>query len=464
MIIDILLATLWGLPCWLWLLLAGIIPFILGWLFGSRFDRNASTEKKTKTSYAAGGAMGADQRAMQNKLNDFEKNEAELKYKIEQLEADLKKCRDKRQRLEMQNLEYRAKLEELGALDSTQGGDGGMKLAAVTKAGKMDMKNTDRGGYSGFFSPENLQVVEGIGPKVEAILKDNGIPNWSALAAKKPEALRAILKDNGLQMMNPDSWPKQAELAAAGKWAELSEYQRFLDGGRSDMGDFETPAKIDKLAAAGGLVLSEGKKTKDTGLNYAQIFDLDNLQVVEGIGPKVEKTLKKNKINTLSDLAAAKVEDLSAILAANKMQMMKPKSWPRQAELAKNNQWAELIEYQKFLDGGREKTGDFENPAKVEKMAMKILGFSQNPEDLKIIEGIGPKIEGILKEAGIKTWSDLAKTSVARIKEVLVKAGDRYKLAKPNTWPKQAKLAADGNWGELKEYQDYLDKGVDPKA
>ncbi|HKK77773.1 MAG TPA: helix-hairpin-helix domain-containing protein [Saprospiraceae bacterium] len=324
MIIDILLATLWGLPCWLWLLLAGIIPFILGWLFGSRFDRNTSSEKKTKTSYAA-GAMGADQRAMQNKLNDFEKNEVELKYKIEQLEADLKKCHDKRQRLEMQNLEYKAKLEEMGAL--------------------------------------------------------------------------------GL---------------ATGK-------------------------------AAGGL-------------NYAQIFDLDNLQVVEGIGPKVEKTLKKNKINTLSDLAGAKVEDLSAILAANKMQMMKPESWPRQAELAKNNQWAELIEYQKFLDGGREKTGDFENPSKVEKMAMKILGFSKNPEDLKIIEGIGPKIEGILKEAGIKTWSDLAGTPIARIKEVLANAGDRYKLAKPNTWPKQAKLAADGHWGELKEYQDYLDKGVDPKA
>jgi hypothetical protein len=46
----------------------------------------------------------------------------------------------------------------------------------------------------------------------------------------------------------------------------------------------------------------------------------------------------------------------------------------------------------------------------------------------------------------------------------LAAAGDRYKLAKPNTWPKQAGLAAAGKWGELQEYQDYLDKGVDPNG
>lgn len=125
--------------------------------------------------------------------------------------------------------------------------------------------------------------------------------------------------------------------------------------------------------------------------------------------------------------------------------------------------WDELIEYQKFLDTGREKSGGFETPAKVEKMAIKLLGFSQNPEDLKIVEGIGPKIETILKNGGIKTWAQLGATSIDRLNELLTAAGDRYKLAKPNTWPKQAQMAASGEWSALKAYQDYLDKGIDPK-
>lgn len=461
MILDILLASLWGLPCWLWLLLAGIIPFILGCLFCRATRKKEDKSEDNSASYSSsGGVMGGDMRAMQDRLNHFEKNEAELKYKVEQLELDLKACRDKRQMLEMQNLEYKARLEELGELNKKTGDDASMKVAA----GAVNLADVDRGTYGAFFSSDNLQVVEGVGPKVEAILKGNGIQDWSALAAKSPDQLRAILKDNKLQMMNPDSWPKQAALAAAGKWDELSEFQKFLDGGRSDTGDFETPAKIDKLAAAGGLIVGAEKSGKDTGINFAAIFDQDNLQIVEGIGPKVEKLLKKNGISTLALLAATTPDTLKQILADNKLQMMNPDSWPKQAKLASEDKWGELIELQKFLDTGRENTGDFETPSKVEKMAIKILGFSQNPEDLKIVEGIGPKIEGILKAEGVNTWSDLAGTSVGRLKEILAAAGDRYKLAKPNTWPKQAGLAAAGKWGELQEYQDYLDKGVDPNG
>lgn len=465
MIIDILLASLWGLPCWLWLLIAGILPFILGWLFGSRFDRGSRSENGDKRTNQA-GSMSPEQRAMQDKLNTFEKNEAELKYKIEQLEADLKACRDKRQRLEMQNLSYKAKLEELGALNNDNDSNTEMKLAtgSLAQSGKIDLENIQREGYADFFSADNLQVVEGIGPKVETVLQENGITNWTGLSSKSPAELRSLLKANKLDMINPDSWPRQAELAAGGNWNDLAEYQRFLDGGRGDAGDFKTPVKIDQLAAAGGLVLSRGKAGKQGTINYTQIFDHDHLQVVEGIGPKVEKRLKENGIKSLADLAGTKPEALSAILKANKLQMMKPDSWPRQAELAHNGQWAELIEFQKFLDGGREKTGDFASPSKVEKMAMKKLGFSQNPEDLKIVEGIGPKIEGILKNEGIQTWADLAATPVNRLQQILANAGDRYKLAKPNTWPKQAEMAAKGEWGNLKEYQDYLDKGVDPKS
>lgn len=76
--------------------------------------------------------------------------------------------------------------------------------------------------------------------------------------------------------------------------------------------------------------------------------------------------------------------------------------------------------------------------------------------DLKIIEGIGPKIEQLLHEAGIDTWEALANTSVERLREILEAAGSRYQVHDPGTWPAQARFAANGDWEELKDYQDML--------
>ena len=86
------------------------------------------------------------------------------------------------------------------------------------------------------------------------------------------------------------------------------------------------------------------------------------------------------------------------------------------------------------------------------------------PDDHKIVEGIGPKIAELIKAGGINTWAELAATDASKIKEILVAAGSRYQMHDPTTWPKQAGLAAEGKWDELKEYQDYLDGGVDPSA
>ncbi|MBL7774878.1 MAG: 50S ribosomal protein L27 [Saprospiraceae bacterium] len=81
--------------------------------------------------------------------------------------------------------------------------------------------------------------------------------------------------------------------------------------------------------------------------------------------------------------------------------------------------------------------------------------------DLKVIEGIGPKIEQLLKEGGIETWDDLANASVDRLKEILEAAGSRYQIHDPSTWPAQSKFAAEGKWDDLKDYQDMLIGGRD---
>jgi large subunit ribosomal protein L27 len=77
-------------------------------------------------------------------------------------------------------------------------------------------------------------------------------------------------------------------------------------------------------------------------------------------------------------------------------------------------------------------------------------------DDLKIVEGVGPKIEQLLHEGGIKTWAELAAAPVDRLKEILDAAGPRYQIHDPSTWPAQSKFAAEGRFDELKEYQDML--------
>jgi large subunit ribosomal protein L27 len=79
--------------------------------------------------------------------------------------------------------------------------------------------------------------------------------------------------------------------------------------------------------------------------------------------------------------------------------------------------------------------------------------------DLKFIEGIGPKIEGLLNDAGINSWKDLADAPIEKLQSVLEEAGARYKLHDPTTWSKQAQLAVDEKWDELLEYQENLKGG-----
>ena len=82
-------------------------------------------------------------------------------------------------------------------------------------------------------------------------------------------------------------------------------------------------------------------------------------------------------------------------------------------------------------------------------------------DDLKVVEGIGPKIEELLKNAGVDTWVKLSEAPVAQLREILEAAGSRYQIHDPGTWPAQAKFAATGQWEELKEYQDMLIGGRD---
>jgi predicted flap endonuclease-1-like 5' DNA nuclease len=97
-------------------------------------------------------------------------------------------------------------------------------------------------------------------------------------------------------------------------------------------------------------------------------------------------------------------------------------------------------------------------PAKAEEFnaaaAKKAIGKPVKKDDLKLVEGIGPKIQGLFHNYDIKTWKALSETSVSKCQEVLDSGGDRYKVHDPASWPMQAKMAYEGKWKELAKWQD----------
>jgi predicted flap endonuclease-1-like 5' DNA nuclease len=91
--------------------------------------------------------------------------------------------------------------------------------------------------------------------------------------------------------------------------------------------------------------------------------------------------------------------------------------------------------------------------------AKKAVSKKVVKSNLKLIEGIGPKLESILNEAGIHTFQQLSAAKVSSLKEILAAAGPRYKMFDPSTWSEQANLAAANKMDALKALQLNIKNG-----
>jgi predicted flap endonuclease-1-like 5' DNA nuclease len=79
---------------------------------------------------------------------------------------------------------------------------------------------------------DNLQRIDGIGPKISNVFREAGILTFEDLAASDVEQLQKILEESGIRIADPGTWPEQARYAAAGDWQGLEEFQSKLKGGR----------------------------------------------------------------------------------------------------------------------------------------------------------------------------------------------------------------------------------------
>ncbi|MEE9303733.1 MAG: helix-hairpin-helix domain-containing protein [Thiotrichaceae bacterium] len=353
---------------------------------------------------------------------------------------------------------------------------------STTRTFNVDTGTTGNDSTISGIDSNNLQIIEGIGPKMQEILNENGVHNWKGLSMTSEEDIRNMLSKYGDQFKGVediDSWIEQARLATEGDIDELIRIQK-VDGSSklerkfgitgSNQGT-DTTTRTDEStdndlggagavgaagaavsgAAAQGLMGSHDEQSSSSGIDG--IDSDNNLQIIEGIGPAMERVLNENGINSWSDLGSRTEDDILEILGkyGNKYQLMQPASWVAEAKLAAAGDVTELIRIQK-IDG----------TSKLENMIRSTIesGFGNfDKDDLQIVEGIGPKISGLLNNAGINTWQALADTDVGKIQGILDSAGSDFQVANPTTWAEQAGLAANEEWDKLKEYQDFLDGG-----
>ena len=96
---------------------------------------------------------------------------------------------------------------------------------------------------------------------------------------------------------------------------------------------------------------------------------------------------------------------------------------------------------------------------KAEKVVAAPKAVASTKDNLKRIEGIGPKIEELLNAANILTFKDLAAAKADKVKTILEGGGKRFQMHDPTSWAAQSQLAASGKWDDLKKMQDELNGG-----
>ncbi|MEQ5792153.1 30S ribosomal protein S2 [Muricauda sp. NFXS6] len=179
----------------------------------------------------------------------------------------------------------------------------------------------------------------------------------------------------------------------------------------------------------------------DAGKSIEIIMESVTQAVAEGLEErKSEKTGEKDK----EEAKAAKTEE------ASKKEDKKAEAAPKKEEKATEEKPAKKAEAAPTKE---EKPAEEEKPAKKEAKA--------KPDDLTKIEGVGPKAAEALIASGVKTYAELADADAEKVKEILTEASSTLAHLDPTSWPKQAKMAAEGKWDELKEWQDSVKGGVE---
>lgn len=135
---------------------------------------------------------------------------------------------------------------------------------------------------------------------------------------------------------------------------------------------------------------------------------VDDLTQLHGVGPKAAEALADAGITNFQQVADMSPDELDTIMRARGVRLVGSTArWPEQA---------------------RALLGRDAIPVPLAP-----------PDDLTTIPGIGPKVQRVLNDAGIRTYRDLAQSTPDDLRTLLSGAG--LHLSNPDEWPARAALA-----------------------
>jgi predicted flap endonuclease-1-like 5' DNA nuclease len=105
------------------------------------------------------------------------------------------------------------------------------------------------------------------------------------------------------------------------------------------------------------------------------------------------------------------------------------------------------------------RVGELENSLEEKEQEVAALKARSRAmqDNFTYIVGIGPKVSAVLRSAGINTFAKLATTDVNGIRDILkAENPSLLRLTDPSTWPEQARMAAEEEWGALSALHDSL--------
>ncbi|MCU0346329.1 MAG: helix-hairpin-helix domain-containing protein [Saprospiraceae bacterium] len=443
------------------ILVSFLIGFISAWAMWSgqakRYQREAADWKKKYED------LNLELNALREKLDlktaDLAKAKRELELALEQAttvqaeklkwQKDLDSSLEETVRLQAASHAYQATIDDLnGQVAGLKSQNEQLALAPVV-LGTGSGQDSDKIAALEASNAASLERLTALEAQIATLTTEN--ETLRATSGKEDENMVNLLnsyKDStnrlgtleaSMDSLMAENEALKAELAAL-RTAAATEAPSL--GAIVDAPILATINPADKEAITSGAISPSDAKNEvlaaiGNTIPTATADQRDDLTEIKGIGSFLEKKLNALGIFTYAQVAALDANLMDKLTTAIEFfpGRIERDDWVGQAQ--------RLAQPQE------------ENKAKPKAKAAK-------GDDLKIVEGIGPKIELLLHGAGIHSLEDLANTSVERLKEVLNKAGDRYRIHDPSTWPSQARLAADGELGKLKEYQEFLSGGKDP--
>lgn len=174
-----------------------------------------------------------------------------------------------------------------------------------------------------------------------------------------------------------------------------------------------------------------------------QATESDDLRLIGSIDTPLQNQLNVMGINTFEGLAAADGETLAQMVVEAGFPDLahEAEGWPHLARFAADGNVQAYRVYSDVLAKGRSMTPE------------AMVAMARQPDDLSILEGVGPKIQDALNAAGITTFTQVATLTPEELEHIVkVEAGVRM-VGSADTWPKQARYVVEG---DLRGFQEYL--------